>query len=375
MRKIILLSILIPFFCACAQQQSGTTVIINAKNYDAETIILSWFTPEGEFTREVITLAEGRAEVTIDVPEATTLRLANLDSRGCIPTGGGGIIPGPLFAFYATKGTITLSFDAEKWPELTIKGGKLNADMNRYWKEMGPLMAKDFEATRRRFGGERTAESEVENIQLEQANIAEKFIDNNPNSLVAIDLLLQYYLRFETDVLEAKFNKFTTKIKESPTGIAIADRLAKDKSLVAGNPAPPFTKKDKDGNDVSLSDYKGQYLLIDFWGTWCGPCRQSHPHLIEMYHKYSHLGLAFLNVAQEGGRDPRPGWLKAIENDGLIWTQILNDEGKEECDVVALFNISAFPTKILIDPQGNIVAKWLGDVPEVDEKLVELFGV
>jgi hypothetical protein len=85
----------------------------------------------------------------------------------------------------------------------------------------------------------------------------------------------------------------------------------------------------------------------------------------------------FINVAQEGGNTPaiRERWLKAIEDDGLVWTNILNDEGKDECDVVLRYNISAFPTKVLIDPQGKLVAIWIGSGPEAEEKLKEIFGV
>lgn len=375
MKRTMLLSLLLPLLFACAEEQSGTKIVINAQNYGAEAINLVWRTPDGEMKREPLTLENGSASIEIEIPEATQINLVSQDPRSRI-TMERGIIPGPGFTFYAENGKITISFDGDKWPELTIKGGKLNSDMNRYWKEMGPLEAKGFEATRRRVAGDDQEGSEgIENIQKEQLRVMKMFIDNNPNSALSLDLLSRIYLSFELNEIEAQFNKLGTNVKASEKGVSLAQKIERDKSSLPGNPAPQFTKKDKDGNNVSLSNFAGKYLLIDFWGTWCGPCRQSHPHLVALYQKYSPMGLAFLNVAQEGNSDPRPGWLKAIEEDGLVWTQILNDEGKGECDVVTLFSISAFPSKILIDPQGVIVAKWIGDTPEVDEKLLEIFGV
>ena len=166
----------------------------------------------------------------------------------------------------------------------------------------------------------------------------------------------------------------TNQPSGSEKGIVLADQTTVAQSISPGDTAPAFTKKDKDGNTVSLSDYAGKYVLISFWGTWCKPCRASHPHLVGLYNKYSKLGLAFINIANEGGKDARAKWLRAIEDDGLVWTQILNTEGIDECNVLTLYNIESYPTKILIDPQGKIAAKWIGSTREMDEKLIEVFG-
>ena len=115
-------------------------------------------------------------------------------------------------------------------------------------------------------------------------------------------------------------------------------------------------------------------MLLDFWGSWCGPCRASHPHLKALQAHYGPQGLEGINIAQENGADARKIWLKAVEEDQMTWTQILNNEDREVCDVVKLYGITAFPTKVLIDPEGKIIVKTVGESAPIDEKLKEVFG-
>ena len=89
---------------------------------------------------------------------------------------------------------------------------------------------------------------------------------------------------------------------------------------------------------------------------------------------YGPQGLEVINIAQENGADARKIWLKAVEEDQMTWTQILNNEDREVCDVVKLYGITAFPTKVLIDPEGKIIVKTVGESAPIDEKLKEVFG-
>ena len=157
-------------------------------------------------------------------------------------------------------------------------------------------------------------------------------------------------------------------------GKSMSEQIAMTKKSLPGQPAPDFSKVDKEGNTIRLSDLKGKYVLIDFWGTWCIPCRRSHPHLVELHEKYAPKGVYFINVAQENDMKFRDNWLKVIEEDKMTWTQILNNEGQERCDVVRLFSVTTFPTKVLIDQEGRIVGRYLGDSKELDKELEMIFG-
>jgi len=377
MRKILLSLVIALISTGFAIAQ--TKIIISAKNYKAEKINIAWQTDNGEYNVKGIEIKDGKGEITIDAPEGKNINLASLDPRSRI-TMGQGIMPGPGFAFYAEKGTIKISFDADQWPILTIEGGALSKDCNNYWGAMAPIEKASFELTGKRFAQgdpekpNLEMDNERERLAKENDKIQHNFIVNNPGSLLALDILSQRFMKYSLDEFEKLFTGLSKSVKESVKGKAVAERIAAAKATQPGKPAPKFSKKDKDGKIISLDNLKGKYVLIDFWGTWCQPCRASHPHLVQLYNKYSPMGLVFINVAQEGNLRARDKWLKAIEDDGLVWTQILNDEDIDDCNMVNLFSIQAFPSKVLIDPQGNIIKTWIGDSPEVDAKLKEIYG-
>ncbi|HEY4150599.1 MAG TPA: TlpA disulfide reductase family protein [Chitinophagaceae bacterium] len=123
-------------------------------------------------------------------------------------------------------------------------------------------------------------------------------------------------------------------------------------------------KKDMNGQPVDFNALKGKYVLIDFWGSWCNPCRASHPHLKELYAKYKDKGFEIIGVAQETAKTPeeqRRLWTAAIAKDSLTWPQIMNNENSEKFDAVKEYLVGAFPTKILLDRDGNIIGRYVGN--------------
>ena len=203
-----------------------------------------------------------------------------------------------------------------------------------------------------------------------------EFIRNNPDSYIAVMKLAEHYIWFDENETEDIYSRFPANLKGNSYGRIIAQRLKRSQDFRIGMPAKNFEKKDMNGKTVSLEELRGKYVLLDFWGSWCAPCRASHPHLKELYEKYKKQ-VVFINVAQENVKDQneaRKLWKTAVKEDGLTWTQILNNEGRETCDMIRLFNIYSFPTKVLIDPNGIVVARMVGglvDAGEVLEKLID----
>lgn len=203
-----------------------------------------------------------------------------------------------------------------------------------------------------------------------------EFIRNNPDSYIAVMKLAEHYIWFDENETEDIYSRFPANLKGNSYGRIIAQRLKRSQDFRIGMPAKNFEKKDMNGKTVSLEELRGKYVLLDFWGSWCAPCRASHPHLKELYEKYKKQ-VVFINVAQENVKDQneaRKLWKTAVKEDGLTWTQILNNEGRETCDMIRLFNIYSFPTKVLIDPNEIVVARMVGglvDAGEVLEKLVD----
>jgi peroxiredoxin len=123
-------------------------------------------------------------------------------------------------------------------------------------------------------------------------------------------------------------------------------------ALKPGQPAPDFTLPDPDGKMISLSSLKGKYVLVDFWASWCGPCRLENPNVVSAYKQYSNKNFTILGVSLDRAKEP---WLKAIKDDLLTWTHV-SDLKYWESIVVPMYNIQGIPFNVLLDPQGNIVA-------------------
>jgi peroxiredoxin len=139
----------------------------------------------------------------------------------------------------------------------------------------------------------------------------------------------------------------------------------------AGSAAPDFTQADTSGKPVSLSQFKGKYVLLDFWASWCGPCRMENPNVVQAYQKFKNKNFTILGVSLD-----RPGkkadWLAAIADDNLTWTHVSDLQFWSNA-VAQQYKVGSIPQNYLIDPQGKIVAKNLRG-PALDEKLCELLG-
>lgn len=179
--------------------------------------------------------------------------------------------------------------------------------------------------------------------------------------------------------LQAAIKEQYTKL---PNGTALYNKFADSLKNVGVSKLEAFTanKKDANGHNVNFKALKGKYVLIDFWGSWCGPCRASHPHLKELYAKYKDKGFEIVGVAQEHSADLekcRTAWLEAIAKDGLTWTQVLDNENNEKFNAVAQYEVAAFPTKILLDRDGKVIGRYIGNGAGGDgftAKLEEIFG-
>lgn len=123
-------------------------------------------------------------------------------------------------------------------------------------------------------------------------------------------------------------------------------------------------KKDLNGTAVDFNALKGRYVLLDFWGSWCHPCRASHPHLKELYSKFKDKGFEIVGIATEHAKTAEERhklWTTAITEDGLTWLQVLNNENAAQFDAVKEYEVTAFPTKILLDRDGNIIGRYVGN--------------
>ena len=151
--------------------------------------------------------------------------------------------------------------------------------------------------------------------------------------------------------------------------------IEKSMKGASGSKAVLFSGKDNKGKQLNLEDFRGQYVLLDFWASWCKPCRAGNPHLISLYEKYHDQGIEFIGISDDFGHEE--AWHKAIMEDEInIWRHILNgNRRKGEC-ISKSYSVRSLPTKILIDPEGIIIGRFAGDGgtdDDMDEMFKEIF--
>jgi peroxiredoxin len=197
------------------------------------------------------------------------------------------------------------------------------------------------------------------------------FILQHPSSFVSVNLLVYQIQNLSSDSLKAIYASLSENVQNSWDGKFIKDFIAKSDDLLPGKQLPNFTQIDKDGKLVSLKDFLGKYVLVDFWASWCIPCRQEHPFLKKAFEKYNAKGFTIISFSLDKLEDKNK-WLAAIEKDNLTWPQLC-DFKVWSGDVVSRYNLQGrgIPSNFLIDPDGKIVARDLRG-EEVEIKLNQL---
>ena len=186
-------------------------------------------------------------------------------------------------------------------------------------------------------------------------------------------LILQQYAGHDINIdeIEPLFNQLSATVKAWPSALQFKERMDIAKRTSIGQMAADFTQADTLGNPVSLSSLRGKYLLVDFWASWCGPCRAENPNVVNAFNKYKDKGFSVLGVSLD-----RPGakaaWLKAIHDDKLAWTHVSDLQFWNNA-VAQLYGIQSIPQNLLLDPTGRIIGKNLRG-QDLHNKLEEVLG-
>jgi len=197
------------------------------------------------------------------------------------------------------------------------------------------------------------------------------FVKTHTKSIVGIAALKKLSESIEDcNVLTGLYESFTGNVKNSTAGKAYAKTLAIMKATAVGAAAPEFTQNDTTGRPVSLTSFRGKYVLVDFWASWCGPCRAENPNVVAVYSKYHDKGFEILGVSLDDEKS-HTNWLHAIKNDKLMWQQVSDLQGWNN-QAGQMYGIRSIPQNFLLDPSGKIIAKNLRG-KDLEKKLAELF--
>lgn len=362
MKNYVCLAIICLSFFACKQNKTNFTVEGTIKNMGSGEI---YFIKSGD-TKEIDTVKvkDDKFIYTGYVSEPTVYML-NFGAE-----------EQPAFVILE-EGKTQITYKSGSLQSLQVKGGKQHEIYNQFLEICKPTFIA-MDSIGKQAAAHEQDISFIAFLQQEFKKLDDtlkqnqfNFIQNHPQGVATAFLAMNYF----SDAQEKSYTEINSvydaldkQTKESYYGKKLFEIREQMKSTSIDAIAPNFSLPDADGKLISLKAFKGKITLIDFWASWCGPCRAENPNVVKAYKKFHDKGFEILAVSLDNKKEK---WIQAIQQDGLQWTHVSDLKGWES-SINTLYGISSIPANYLLDAEGRILAKNLrGD--KLQQKLDELF--
>ena len=357
MRKLLLSIVAASMTLAACNAQSGYKVTGTVEGMPDGKAIIATVSGSTLDTLAKADVKNGSFEFTGNVSEPTGAYIMVIGQRGAIP-------------FMLENANITISAGQAGLTVTGSEGQKIYDQfmaINATAQQEAMKLQQEYQAA----NGD---QAKIQAIQEAYAKLMTdvqaketELIKANPDSYVSAFVIASGMGQMEYEQLKERYNLLGEKAKAGAQGKAIAAQIAKLESTAIGQIAPNFTITTPEGESISLYDIKGKVKLIDFWASWCGPCRGENPHVVEIYKEYHPKGLEIFGVSLDNNKE---AWVKAIADDGLVWKHGSDLKGWQSAPA-QLYSVTGIPHTVLLDENNKIIAKNLrGD--ELKQKIAEL---
>lgn len=310
-------------------------------------------------------LKNGKYSFEFDLAQPVQVRIIVFKAVPGRP-GAGISNPDNTLSIFLEPGNIKLKSDG-KFSNVKVTGSKSHFEFEKLDALASTYRAKSQELMRKTQDRSITEEEKKaihDQVRENQNNMREevygKYIKDNPDSPMLFYALQRYAGNTREEMIKVleMYKKLPDDQRDSPEGIAFAKRLQGQLEVMIGSVAPNFTQATPEGEMVSLSSTRGKYVLLDFWASWCGPCRKENPHVVKAFQKYKDKGFTVFGVSLDK-ETAKANWIKAIADDNLGgWTNV-SDLKYWSNEAALKYGVTGIPQNYLIDPNGIIIAKNL----------------